>query len=1010
MDRDYFIIKGIVRHRENGKGIEGVLVEAYDADLFFDDKLGSSATDAEGAFEIRYQASDFRDLFERCPDIYLTVRNKDGCQVSSTKERIKFNASREEYFLINVSTESLEGQPVDTETIGGLRVNKQAFKEVAPADLIALARAYHGEQLNERQLTLFQKVNPLLVDHLIVGEESPVAEDCLTPQIGFLEAALRHSGADQHILDLLDAVLYDLPLTVYETSHFSIHYSVWEGEGEWTADTGTVLSDDAPAEEVRLFSEEGELIGTTEAGTGIPTYIQKLAIWLEYGFNRYTQDYQLRDPRLNTARIYVSVAYIEGAVSGYGGCGFIAIDNNLDDEVLAGSAVHELFHCVQSQYQSSPGSVSCMQWHPYIMEGMTRCVEDTVNDSLNRWMKGANSYFSENWRTGNISLLDLSYRAALFWKYMTEQHSTQTTAAHEPAIGIDLVRKACEMAGNLGEASINIPIALRSQFRVPFFGTFRHFIYLSSGNRELSTDETTFGNWLAANYLQCLRNTDPDLDRRFTYMEARERGPEGQSLLNCMTNTTQHRLEQGGAVNIEEDNTHWSAEYHELQMEPEVDSVKISFSAYTGFDHPLVQLLLIEQGDTFGDLIRFDRSFTKTVKAHGLKKIVIVAGACDTGGSYTIRAQAVDATSDVMITRWNSVQGQEHEFDPIDWSWHWISPDIWVDNSDGESQLHERSMLRFEWDNPRGGSNHLYIRLRNKGTKKAENVFVRFYYQDASAELREDAWQPVWEDGTGAISQLSGLILKPGEEIRPYVSWWLPKPDTISDDTSFHYCVKVVVESSSDINTNNKMAFSNFCFVEEPPPEIIPEYAQRFNMRVWADWFPRTQLVPYVPDEWYIWRDQMGKAPSAEIYVIPHNNPSLMFDQKDFLRMHQIELQEIRREAAMSPVPSHDEKTMGTPGLRTASRLYRLRFILRNDEERVVASRGRFHSIENTLPPNVTADDLQTTPDPRTLPPGMVDIPMATVVQVVRGEIIGGVTFAIIERNQVDAGSRDQSA
>ena len=997
MDRDIFIIKGIVRRRENGKGIEGVLVEAYDADLFFDDKLGSAATDAAGAFEIRYRASDFRDLFEKRPDIYLQVRDRNGRQVHSTKQRIRFNGSRIEHFLIAVSVESLEGRPVDVDVIGGLPVNRQAFETIVASDLIALARAYSGQQLDERRLTLFQKVNPSLVEHLIATEAVSEAGECLTSQIGFLEAALRRLQVDQQTLDLLDATLYDLPLSAFETAHFSIHYNVWEGGEEWTADTGTVLPDDAPAEEVRLFSEAGELIGTTVAGTGIPTYIQKLAIWLEYGFDRYTREYGFYDPRLNAAPIYVSVRYLEGAVSGFGGCGFIAVRNDLDDQELAGSAVHELFHCVQSQYLSSPDSVNCVQWHPYIMEGMTRCVEDTVNDSINRWMQGANAYFSENWKTGNISLLDLRYSAALFWKYLCEQHSTRITPAHEPAIGIDLVRKACEMAESLGEADINIPIALRSGFHVPYYGTFRHFIYLPSGSRELSSNETTFGNWLAANYLQCLRNTD--LDRRFTYMEAHERGPEGQSLLHCMANTTSHRLAPGGAITIEEDNKHWSAEYHELQMEPEVDTVRISFSAHAGFDHPLVQLLLIEQDDAVRDLIRFDRSFTKSVKAQGLKKIVIVAGACDTGGSYTIRAQAVDATSDVMITRWNSVEGQEHEFDPIGWSWHWISPDIWVDNYDGESQLHERSMLRFEWDNPRGGSNHLYIRLRNKGTKRAENVAVRFYYQDASAELRGDAWQPMRQDEAGALSQLLGLTLEPGEEIRPYVSWWLPKPDAKRGDTSFHYCVKVVVESISDINGDNKTAFSNFCFVEEPPPEIPPEAAHRFTMRIWSDWFRKTQPVPYIPDDWYIWRDRMGKAPVAEIYIIPHNNPPLMFDQKDFLRMQRIELQEIRRDADMSPEPIRKEKIISGSEPRAVSRLSRLRFLLCDDDKRTNRARGRFQSIENTLPPNVKIDDLRQSPDPRTLPPGMADIPMATVVQVMAGEIVGGVTFAIVKKS-----------
>jgi hypothetical protein len=144
----------------------------------------------------------------------------------------------------------------------------------------------------------------------------------------------------------------------------------------------------------------------------------------------------------------------------------------------------------------------------------------------------------------------------------------------------------------------------------------------------------------------------------------------------------------------------------------------------------------------------------------------------------------------------------------------------------------------------------------------------------------------------------------------------------------------------------------------------------------------------------------MGKASTVETYIIPHNNPPLMFDQTDFLRLHRIELQQIRGDGAMSPVPFQKKKTMNDPGPRAASRLYRLRFLMQSDEKRAVESTGRFQHIENTLPPNVGVNHLQVSPDPRTLPPGMAEVPMATVIQVIGGEIVGGVTFAILEKNQ----------
>ncbi|MDX2465079.1 MAG: hypothetical protein QNK31_11295, partial [Porticoccus sp.] len=832
MGNDVFIIAGMIRQREDHNGVSGFLVEAYDADLLFDDKLGSSVTTVDGTFRIIYNKNDFKDLFERRPDIYLVVRNKQGVKIYSTKQQIRFNATREEYFLIELSRKIFSEMPINIDVIGGLQVDVQAFKNVTPADLIALAKGYRGQPIDAHKLTLFHNINPTLVNHLLVGQGGNKEATCLTPQILFIESALRRLQAVTSFFDEMDVALFDLPLeaTDHQTEHFHIHYRVWDGnEDQWGPSSDTILPHDTPAEEVCLYNEAKTLIGTTEANNGIPNYIQKLAIWLEYAFERYTQHFQLRDPRVGGAKIYVVVEYLEGGVLGFGGNGYIAVKNSLEDTELAGTPAHELFHCVQSQYLLSTDSSSPLQaWKPFMLEGMNRCMEDTINDGLNRWIDDANNHFQNNWRH-DVGLPDMRYSAALFWKYMTEQHSTQTSDSHEPAIGMDVLRKACEMTETFGAADINVPIALRSQFHTPYSGTFQHFIYLPPGHVELSSNETTYGNWLAANYLQCLRAGITD--RRFTYMEASERMHAGGGL-QCLYPSSRDDLDINGAITIEDGVVPWCAEYHEMIIQPGVKTVRITFAAQTEFHSPLIQLLLINQDNTLSDLIRYDGNFIKTINAHELDKITIVVGSRDTAGEYSVRAESIANSSDVMITRWNSVAGKEHEFDPIGWSWHWISPDIWVDNYDGELHLAEKSLLHFEWDNPFGGSNHLYIRLRNKGTQRAENVSVRFYYQDASAGLRDNAWQPMQADETGTLTQLTGLNLDPGEELRPFTNWWLPNLDASDADSSFHYCVKVVIESPFDENIDNKMAFSNFCFIEEPLPEVPPNEIRTIDVKV----------------------------------------------------------------------------------------------------------------------------------------------------------------------------------
>lgn len=1002
MRNNRFVILGIIRRSENHRGIRGLTVETYDADLFFDDKLGSCITDSKGGFQITYQKEDFEDLFEKRPDLYLVIRSRDGRKIHSTKRRIRFNAGREEYFLIELSSVTLGELPAEKTLVGGMEVDKQAFGQVEPLDLIALVKACRGTKLDEKRLVLFQRVNPSLVKPLIPDQKTLEKSLCLTPQITFIEAALGYLKAPNHIFDQLDIVLFDLPLdeNPYETDHFKIHYKIWDGNGDWEADSDTILPTDSPAQDVHLYDADEQVIGSTTAGNGIPTYIQKLSIWLEYAYERYTQQYQMRDPRINGNKINVFVEYMEGALSGYGGHGTIGIDNDLDDADLASTSVHELFHCVQSEYLVCSGCISPFEdWKPFMTEGTTRVIEDTVNDSLNRWMENANWFFRGS--NKQTSLPQMLYSGALFWKYMTEQHSRQITPAYEPAIGVDVIRKACELASTSGKADINVPISLRNQRVVPYFGTFSHFIYLPPGNVELSTNETTFGNWLATNYLQCLRNTIAD--RRFTYMEASEKMPGGAGMA-CMYPTSKDELGTETIKNLESQTVPWAAQYHQIKILEGVDTVKVSYTPDPDFVNPLVQLLLIDKDETLRDLIKFEKSFVKTINANDLDRIVVIAGARETGGDYSIRIEATEATSDVMITRWNSVEGQEHEFDPIGWSWHWISPDVWPDNFDGELHLADKNILHFEWDNPRGGSNHLYVRLRNKGTSRARNISVRFYFQDASAGLRDDAWQIMKADRNGTIAQITGLSVDPGEEIRPFVNWWLPRPDVEDENRCYHYCVKVEVESPLDVNADNKLAFSNFNFIEEKLPTVeLPA----FDVLIWDYWVTWKPFDPY----WDIHKDfTYWKLAPLETYIIPRNNPSLLFNQRDFFSLRHVELRDIQAEPTypsnediVRPPESYtfyEERKKRAVKLSSAKRVYRVRFVSQKSGKKTPPSPGLLFPVENAIPPDAKLENIQTSPDPRTIPPGLADVPMVTIVQVINGRIIGGLTYAIVKPDE----------
>jgi plastocyanin len=104
---EIFEIAGLVREKESGLGLEGLVVRAYDKDLVHDDLMGEAVTACDGAFRIVSQAGDFRDFFERKPDIYLRVLapGNGGAapkELYSTGNAVRWNAGHAEYFVLEI--------------------------------------------------------------------------------------------------------------------------------------------------------------------------------------------------------------------------------------------------------------------------------------------------------------------------------------------------------------------------------------------------------------------------------------------------------------------------------------------------------------------------------------------------------------------------------------------------------------------------------------------------------------------------------------------------------------------------------------------------------------------------------------------------------------------------------------------------------------------------------------------------------------------------------------------
>ena len=68
-----FKIKGIILERESLRPLPGLLVRAYDKDIFYDDLLGTAVTTENGSFILGYEKKDFKEIFEGSPEIYFVI-------------------------------------------------------------------------------------------------------------------------------------------------------------------------------------------------------------------------------------------------------------------------------------------------------------------------------------------------------------------------------------------------------------------------------------------------------------------------------------------------------------------------------------------------------------------------------------------------------------------------------------------------------------------------------------------------------------------------------------------------------------------------------------------------------------------------------------------------------------------------------------------------------------------------------------------------------------------------
>lgn len=101
-----------------GKPVPGVRVRVFDRDRKYDDLLGDTTTDEYGDFSAIYHERDFAEVGEELPELYVMVRDSQGNLLYSSRENVRYNAGRAEYFQIILSEEPPGKTPEQTKEKG----------------------------------------------------------------------------------------------------------------------------------------------------------------------------------------------------------------------------------------------------------------------------------------------------------------------------------------------------------------------------------------------------------------------------------------------------------------------------------------------------------------------------------------------------------------------------------------------------------------------------------------------------------------------------------------------------------------------------------------------------------------------------------------------------------------------------------------------------------------------------------------------------------------------------
>ena len=405
-----------------------------------------------------------------------------------------------------------------------------------------------------------------------------------------------------------------------------------------------------------------------------PAHVQAVALMTAHSLGVY-RDRGFKVPKEMTIRLCTHGG--EAGANYRGGTevwlDHVWVSTRLDGPDALLTVAHEVFHRVQYLYNATSAKTSPL--YAALREGGARLAEDWVLDSGDRYLKDGAEFLGDPGRPllyhaapgGEIA--PHSYAAALFWRWMCEQHGK---TPRDPDGGHEVMRTILEsMIDKTGYILQDLREARGIVFGQGHLDRFEHLDV--AGGETLST-ETDWGNFLVANWMH--GTAKPVSDLRFDYVE--DDAGDGRfaktrpfvwpnEIIKAERLPTKPYVFEipGGAVRAG-----FAARYTVIDLAGAPPPlVEVGFAVEQGMEDPLVQLLLIRRdaaGQEFlQDLVRLDgRHWTRLVPTKGLAQIVVIVAAREKPGRYRLTASATANRAVLHVTPCNAAAGTSFETDP----------------------------------------------------------------------------------------------------------------------------------------------------------------------------------------------------------------------------------------------------------------------------------------------------------------------------------------------------------